>query len=315
EGVSRDERRGLALVAHVEGWTDAVVAEPDPDVENFELELAPEAVLGVQVGYRDHGAWSDYEFRLQYAAREGPRAKTLDLGPFEPTANHRVYRGITPGIYRALWGKRGATAEEPLRSAEVIVTAGTRAQLTLIIDEARWQGVVVKNGQPLERGTVFATADPGDPNSLRSAPVAAGRFEIVLPGGVREAYFAAVPERTPSIIPDVARGVAVPRARIELPRRAADGEITVEYDAYDLEISIPAELLGEEPELAIEFPHYSWDGRQFQSEPRRERLQSANLRLDQIAAGEFTFSILAAGRWSRTRTIRIEEDTTYRFSR
>lgn len=315
DGLALEIDEDLALVAHLDGWTDAVVERIDAARDDYDLELRDETELGLRADYRAAGEPEGYEFRLAYTARLDGSGEWRDLGAVPAAAGEvRVSRGVTPGRYRLTWRARESPLDEWLESRESILDPYRAAELRLTISGRPISGRALWNGAPLQAGRVEATHDPGDPGTLRRALVRDGAFELWVPESVEVLYASVVPERALGEALSWARGEALPRQRIRVGARR-DELVTIDTRAYDLTIHIASELLERPRGLAIEFPHYEWDGKEFRSKTRREEIGGGAVRLRLLAPGEFRFAIHAPGGWTRAIELDLDQDLDYFFSR
>ena len=316
DGLPIDFADRWALVAHLDGWNDAIVDPLPRRIADFELFLQYETRLFVRCGYRDGRNRPEFEFRLRYSA-DGENY--LDLGPIAPNRAARrsgapellEYSGVTPGIYRLEWNL--LATGETLDAVEVQASAFVLEELSLVVEESFIAGTAILNGETLRDGWITVATDPADPSTRRRGRVQRGRFELPVPSGTEEIFVALVPAAAGGLDLRQEWGEAVPYRRYDIG--LAPRNLEVEYEAYDLEIRFDRDLVDREDDLRIEFPHYEWVDGRWESEPREEPVRGERFRLRVMSPGNFPFRVIGRN-WTRSRVVVIEdEDAMHLFDK
>ncbi len=313
DGLPLDLGDDLALVAQLDGYTDAVEDPIDLSPVEHLLRLGEDTELVVVAGYADRRAHPDFEFRLEFEFTGGPPAPAIALGPVrEGTAS---YRGVTPGLYRLAWNLVQPHPRVGGRAVELVLAPGTAGTLRLRIDEVFCTGDAVFNGQPLERGWVLISDAPDDPAATLVGRVIDGAFEAPAPARAANAFVALVPEWEPVPEPNHFRGellpVAYPRYRFDVRKR----HLSVRYNAYNLTYELPRSVVARYRDIEVQFPHYVWDGSGFRSEWRAERLEGHVLRLSLVQPGSLGLRFTSPDGYRHFNQVAISGDTVIRLGR
>jgi hypothetical protein len=310
-GLPLDLSRELALVASLEGWTDAIESPLDLEAAEHPLVLRAPTLLRIEAGYADGEAHPSFRFRLSVVEAAEPGGE-IDLGPLAPTPRGgAVHPGIEPGLYRLRWGLAEPLPWSAERVAEALVAPGAESALGLRILDRFATGDAYFNGERLERGWALIAGDPDDEARFFWGRVLAGRFEVPLPR-VDRAFVSLLPERDPLPRPNFSRGELLPieytNFRFDAPRR----QLRIDYQAFDLTYTLPRAGPGSHRGYVIEFPHYDWTGRKFDQQLRSEGLEDGVLTLRCIPAGIFALRISGPGGWRHLRDLDIRSDTHLR---
>lgn len=287
-GLPVDLSREQALVAHLDGFLDAVLYDVDLQRLEQPLFLGLGTRLVLDIGYAEAGDFSPYVFQLEHAFGN---SEGRDLGTLLPTpVGGTGYRGVTPGYYLVRW----AHPEYPERDygyqqawAEAHVLSGGDETLLLRPAERVAQARVRLNGQSLATGWLIATSDPSDPSATRVLRVLGGRASGLLPVNP-SAHFALFSDSGPP--PDPTRGEALLRPIPEDARQSTDSYL-LEYQGNDLAIQFPVDALETHESISIQFPHYEWRGGDYRKTLVTEKVAANPFRLRLLPPGVFTFTV------------------------
>lgn len=293
DGLPLDFREDLALVAHLDGWTDAIEYPMDLEADEHDLVIDANTSLHLNLGYRSLVPSGGFAFRLRYLSPHSEGEDWTDLGSVEvPERGGLLYRGISPGVYELVWDLVEPHPQFVSRSQATAVEPGVEARLVLQVDDHFLTGRARFNGVELERGWVLLTPDPGDQSTLRTGRVRDGSFVVPLPRSADRAFVSLIPERTPLPMANFERGEALPREVENFRQVVKDAYLEVDYFAYDLTVEFPAGIAENHPDLEAHFPHFEFGRRgELRVDTRREELRSSTFRLFLLRPGPFSLRV------------------------
>lgn len=265
DGLPLDLPDDAVLLAHLDGWTDAIEDPIDLRREERALVLDEPTELVLDLAQRDASLAVDYRFVLDHAA-DALAPGFVELGSILPTQGRVLHVGVTPGIYRVRWRHNDLPVQQAAAwpSVEATVHPGRRTILRLAIDEALVTGRALLNGVPFGDGWLLTTDDPGDALRLRGARVRDGEFAGPVAGDAGRLYATLVPAGSIERLPHLARGEALWQ---EVPMNRRPGGLVVQITAHDLDLVFPPDAIARFPGLAIELPAYTWTGQGFRATP------------------------------------------------
>jgi hypothetical protein len=282
----------LALVGHLEGWSDAVVEPLDPDLPFHDLLLLPAAALDVNAGYRDRSLTEDYRFTLEYQRDPTDPGSRIELGEIvHQLFGIQRYSGIQPGLYRLKWGLRDAYPPLPGIWQEVQAMPGTFTSLYLPVEGRTLRGSVRFNGKPLERGWVLLTDSPGVNGAVWVGRIRDGAFVLVDPPQAFRAFAAVIPERKPQPFQNLARGEGVPVPLHNYRSALRSGRLDLEQAAHDVTLRFSPAFLTRHQRATLHFESQEWDGNSFRPVPAREPIGAPSVTFHLLAPGPWRFSI------------------------
>ncbi|MEM7167124.1 MAG: carboxypeptidase-like regulatory domain-containing protein [Planctomycetota bacterium] len=297
-----------ALVAHLDGFVDAVQYDIDLLRLEHPLPLSRDDRLELDIGYGDEVDHPPYRFQLEHSFVGG---SGQDLGPLLTTPLGGVgYRGITPGTYLVRWShplfpRSDYGYQQPFKVVDIF--PGDVVELVFRINERFVGGTARLNQGRVAAGWVVATSDPSDPSALRMARVLRGTFNAPLPltPGTHFAIF-----RDGENPPDPYRGEALLRPVPE-DARLESGRVALNYIGYDLALQFPADALSVHETISIEFPHYEWAGSGYRERQVTEQVVSNPFRLRLLPAGEFVFTVWTGASHKITYTVDPAQDPVF----
>ena len=325
-GLPLDLEEELALVAHLEGWTDAVEEPVDLLLQDHTLMLEESSRLNIIAHYGDGLSHEDYQFRLEYsqtsilgqdifgAPIEGIQNQlpegTISIGAISPTrSTGDFFENCTSGYYRLIWDLVDSHPSLQGRMAEAAVYPGSNSRLALRITDPFLTGEALFNGKKLRRGWVLLSDNPEDPNASTIGRVIDGHFELPFSSRSSDVHVCLIPQIEPLPMPNFFRGEILPKI---YPRFRLDTNkkfLHIHYQAYNFTYQLPSSIYQKHPDLEIEYPHYIWGRSGYQKELRREPLNSNIFKLNMIPPGRFNLRIISSDGYRHINRVDVYGDT------
>ena len=281
-----------ALVAHLDGFSDAVEEDPVLDALSRELFLDREAVLELNIGYANPPRQDHHAFRLEYQADPADPGSRVDLGELPPEffGLHR-FEGVRPGQYRVKWGLRDLYEPVPPAWEDVFLPAGGLARLDFFIEGLVVGGRARLNGLPVEKGWVILTHNPGENGGARVGRIIDGEFELVDPPNVLRAWAAVIPQEKNQVVQNIYRGEALPVEVKNYRSSLRSGSLEVAASGHNLRLELDRNLLLRYPGAVLSFEHWQWDGKRFRGVEDSELIESSSLEFGLLLPGSYRFTI------------------------
>jgi len=264
EGLPRELSPDMTIVARLDGWNDAVQDPIDPDADSHRFVLGVETILQVQVGYQEEINPQRYRFDLEYQRDPADPDTRVVLGEIPPDLfGLREYIAAPPGNYRVTWSLREAYDPIAPLWEDVFLPDGGESRLSFVVEGRVLQGSASLNGQPVLKGWILLTHDPGENGGTRVGRIVNGQFTIVDAPDSLQAWAAIVPERTPQPTQNVLLGSALPLSVPDYRSSYRNRFLSFSYEAYDLTMEFSDDFMTRNPGSKIFFDSYVWDGRRF----------------------------------------------------
>ncbi len=282
------------LLAHADGFQDAVEDPLTLEPTGHDLVLGFETQLQVKVGFADGLPRQDHGFWLEYVRDPADPESRVVLGevPHEVRAGY-TFHGIEPGIYRVRAGLSQVYLPFPGRMESAVVFPGGVGLISMRLEGWVLQGSVQLNGKSLERGWLLLTDDPtgGD---VCVGRVLGGKLTLLDPPNSIHGYVAVIPERTPQPMQNVPRGEALPVRYRGYRADLRSGRLDVNYESVDLTIQISNEFLVRHQGVVLSLDYQEWDGTRFVPRAAEEPIEGNTVRLWGLRPGAHRVALRSA---------------------